>query len=452
MLSTNANFDAKHDVDYKTPMYLLHFDGEAVDYCNHKPLSPDNTLKQYLIDIKGNSQKVIPEEGRGSIGGITVNIQDYNDEITALLATDSYQFHRKKTTIKAGYLGMDEADMLTVLTGWVTGNDGGRAGQEYKFNITDPQKWLQRKIFRAATEAVPVSIQGNPINILLSILTSTGAGTNGDYDYLIEANALGISEDYINVSNLEAVRDDWFPGDSHYMKFTITERIKAKDFIETEILKVLNCYPVTDGQGRWNIIPFKPAIEVATTQSFNQDNTIGLPQWSANLASTVNEIEIYYNYDYVDEEFDDEDFYINVDSLNNRGPGKKAVTIKTRGLHTDLSPGSISGQRATDILERRKNRIFGRFATPPIKIKLKCYFSRWLSEAGDVVAFTHSLLPDIVAGTRGLSAEKMEIINRTVDWKKGQVKIDLLDTGFTKGSYGQISATDTISATNLISP
>jgi len=37
MLSTNTNFDAKHGVDYKTPMYTVHFDGETIDYCNHIP-------------------------------------------------------------------------------------------------------------------------------------------------------------------------------------------------------------------------------------------------------------------------------------------------------------------------------------------------------------------------------------------------------------------------------
>jgi len=116
MLTTNTNFDTKHALDQKAPMYLVHFDGETIDYCNRTPTSPDNKIKEYLVNISGLGQKVEPEEGGASIGGLTIEILDYGDEITRMLATDSYFFHRKKTTVKAGYAGMAEADMLTVFT------------------------------------------------------------------------------------------------------------------------------------------------------------------------------------------------------------------------------------------------------------------------------------------------------------------------------------------------
>jgi len=446
MLPTNTNFDAKHALDYKTPLYLIHFDGETTDYCNHKPGSPANTLKQHLVDISGLAQKVTPEEGRSSVGGVKVGLLDKNDEITALLATDSYYFHRRKTTVKAGYAGMTEADLLTIMVGWVTGLSLSPDGLVYNFALTDPQKWMQRKIFRDATEASPTTLQGNPINILLAVLTSTGAGTNGDYDWYAAADGLGIDDAYINVAGIEDVRDKWFPGDSNYMKFTIEKRIKAKDWLEKEIFKVLNLYPVVDGDGRFSIKPFKPPLPaIESVQSFDEGNIIGIPRWDANLSALVNEIELHYNWDPVNDEFDNEDFYIDSTSLDNRGPGKKPIVIKSKGFHTDLSPSSIP-DRATDNLVRRKNKIFGRFAIPPAKISFSTFFSRWLSEAGDVVPFSHPLVPDIVAGTRGLTNERMEIINRTVNWKKGTVKIDLLDTGFAKSNYAVISPCMTVTS------
>jgi len=450
MLSANANFDAKHDLDYKTPIYLVHFDGSDTDFCNHAPLSPDNNLKYYLVDISGNSQKVIPEEGKGSISGLTIRIQDYDSVLTAIIGADDYYYHRKKTTVKAGYLGMAEADMLTVFTGWVTGLKQALNGMAYQFNVTDPQKWQQRKVFRSATELAPVVLQGNPINILLSILTSTGAGTNGDYDYLAAVNGLGIDDAEINISNIEDVRDKYFPGDSNYMAFSITEKIKAKDFIEKQILKCLNVYPAIDGQGKYNLIPVKPPIIGADTlQAFTPDNIIGLPKWDSNLVETINEVEIHYNYD--GEDYDEDD-YIDTDSLNNRGPGKKALEIKSQGWHTNLSPSSMPGERATDQISRRKDRIFGRFATPPTKISFTCFFSRWLSEAGDIVSLTHSLLPDLENGNRGIEDARMEIISRTIDWKNGRVKVTLLDTGFDKGNYVAIGSATLIKSTNLITP
>src|SRR3990167_3331906 len=82
----------------------------------------------------------------------------------------------------------------------------------------------------------------------------------------------------------------------------------------------------------------------------------------------------------------------------------------------------------------------------PIRIKFSSLFYRWLSEFGDIVPFTHSKLPDIQSGSRGYTSERMEIVHRGVDWAKGQVKFELLNTGFSKGIYQQISPSMTITA------
>ena len=397
-------------------------------------IQPGGSLayKRYLRGIAGLQQRVTPEEGKGTIGGITFELLDVDNEITALLATDPYFFHRRKTTIKAGYAGMNEDDLLNIMVGWVTGIKLSNDGLMYSFTVTDPQKWMQRKIFRGS-EDTPVTISGNALNILLAVLTSTGDGTNGTYDWFAEENGLGISIDYINIAGIESVRDDWYPGASVYMTFTITERIKAKDFIENEILKPLNLYPVVDGHGRFSVKPFKPPLAITDEVVVIDEDVIvpKLPSWDMNLAAVVNEVEWHYNYS--DDDYGNIDFYIDSDSLNNRGPGKKSIVIKSKGFSAFDS-----------LMTRSKNRIFGRFAAPPIKINATCWFSRWLVEAGDIVSFSHSKLPDIEAGTRGIDSRLMEVISRTIDWRRGQVKIELLDTGFTKGIYNAISPTMTI--------
>jgi len=147
----------------------------------------------------------------------------------------------------------------------------------------------------------------------------------------------------------------------------------------------------------------------------------------------VNEVEWHYNYDSVDNEFDTIDFYIDSPSLNNRGPGKAPIVIKCKGFSTLVG-----------LMGRSNSRIFGRFATPPIKITAKCFFSRWLAEAGDIILFSHPNLPDIELGTRGISDKLMEITSRTVDWRRGVVKLELLDTGFDKGTFGVITPTMTV--------
>ncbi len=391
--------------------------------------------KPYLESISGLTRTITPDQGSASVGGLKIKLLDADGEITALLATDASYFHRKKTVVKAGYLGMTEADMLTIFTGWVTGIKLSRDGLFYEISITDPQKWMQRKIFRGS-ETSTVTLSGNPINILLAILTSTGAGTNGTHDYLPAVDSLGIDTDFIDVTGIEGVRDDYFPGTSHKMSFTIKERVKAKGFIEKEILKPLNLYPVVDGQGRYSIKPAKPPIEaIDSVQFFDEDVIVGLPTWDMNLAGLINEVEFHYDWDSDDDEFDSQLFYIDSTSLNARGPGK---------IHKIASKGLNTGDGAADIIARRKNAIFDRYKTPPIKISASCFFTQLLSEPGDVVPFTHALLPDVEAGTRGLTAERMEIVSIGVDWKRGLCKINFLQTGFDKGTYQVITPTMTV--------
>jgi len=444
MLTTNTNFDAKHDLTYRAPLYLVHFDGETTDYVNHEPGTPDNTCKKYLKSLSGLSRSITPEEGSSSIGGMTITILDYDNEITALIATDTYGFHRKKVTIKAGYKGMDEADLLTICTGWITGMSLSGDGLSYKFSVTDPQKWMQRKIFRSA-DVTPVVLQGNPINILLAVLMSTGTpGTNGDHDYLAEINSLGLSSDFINVTEIESVRDSWFPGNSHYMKMTINERITAKEWIETEILQALNCYPAIDGQGKYSIKPCKPPLAGYTrVQAFTDDNTIKLPSWDANLSALINDLEIYYDHD--GDDYQTQEVYADTTSINNRGPGNKTLTIKSKGLHTSIAGISLNTFTA-DVISRRKESIFNRFAAPPLKIGINSFFDRWLTEVGDIVPVTSSFLPDIEAGTRGLSAARMEVSNITPNWDRGTVQTTLLNTGYAKNIYATVSPSMTVTA------
>ena len=146
MLITNSNFDAYHDLDHKWPIYLIHFDRETVDYVNHEPLSPDNTLKKYLISLSGLDQKKDSREGKSSIGGIKFSLLDIDDEITALLSTDANAyFQGRKVTIKAGYLGLTESQMITICTNFkIHALELSSDALEYIFEAADPMKKMQK--------------------------------------------------------------------------------------------------------------------------------------------------------------------------------------------------------------------------------------------------------------------------------------------------------------------
>ena len=437
MLTTSAEFDTYHGADGVTPMVLVHFDGETTDYCDHEPTSPDNTLARYLVSLSGGSQTITPEEGRSNISGYTVVLQDKDGAITTLLATDSYYFHRRKTTIKFGYLGMSEAGMLTICVGWVTSIRKSRDLGAYEFSITDPQKWFQRKVFRSATDATPTTLTGHPLRILLQVLTSTGAGTNGDYDTLAAADGLGIDTDHINLANILQVWEDWFPNNTYHFSFTITDPIVAKRWFETEIFKVLNIYPVIDGDGKFNIKPFKPPLPTTTSvQTFDETVVSGYPEWDMNLEDTINEMEVHFGWNSTADEFSVINQYIDTNSVNNRGPGKQTLTIKSKGLTTEYE----------SLAATRRNRVFHRFAAPPPKINVETKFDRMLTEVGDIVPVTHTLLPDTTAGSIGISGVRMEVIKRAPDFRNLKCKFTLLETGFAKSPYIALTPNGTITA------
>lgn len=450
MLTTNTNFDTYHNQDDKVPMYLVKFDGVSTHFCNLPPKNPTGTLKEYLSNISGGAQSIDPENGRSSIAALTVDILDVNGDVTSLIGGDSYNWHRKDVDILAGYFGMDESDMLAIGIGAVT-SIRDKNGSAYSIGVTDVKKWLQKEIFTGATEDSPVTVQGNVINVLLSILTSTGNGTNGSYDKYPEAWGVGIDSSYIETSYIENKRDTHYPGLSHYVKITMTEPVKAKNFIETELLKaVTNAFLAINGQGHLTMITYKPSL-ASTDQTLvlTEDKIKGIPQWTAGFEKMINHVEFHYDHDYVDDEFDTIEVHLDTSSISNRGPGQNKLKIESKGLHSSLSPSSLPSF-TSDIIERRKNAIFARFSDPPPNtLKVNCYFGTYLAEAGDIAEVTHSKIPDLENGVRGITSRRMQIVNRTVNWASGYVTFDLLDSEFGRGQYRAISPSMTI--TNGIS-
>jgi len=437
MLTPSTEYQDKTAFGVNWPVYLIHFDGETTDYTtSDRIIAPDNTILPIVKSISGNSQSITPEEGRSSIGEMTISILDYFNGsdyvITKLLGDDTYNLHRKKTIIKGGYRDLTEAQMAILFTGWVTDVNMWNDGTGYDIIITDPQKWLQRKIFRGA-ETTPFSFGGNPITIMLRILLSTGNGTNGKYDVYDAENGLGIDASFINVSHIEKERERWFP--STRFSFDIQERLVAKDFLEKEIFQPCNIYPIIKGDGTFDIKVFRPPFpdDYGEVQSFDEDVIIGLPTWDENLNGVINEIEFHYDYNSANDEYDSENYFLNATSIDNRGCGKKSLKIESKGIKTT--------KNGVEFITKRSERIFTRYASPPPIITIKTFFSRHLSEVGDIVPVTHTKIPNLRTSSRGITNHYMEIIKRNIDWVKGICKFTLLYTSFTGKKYAILSPT-----------
>lgn len=420
------------------------------EFCTYQPAEDIFDLKAprlpYISNISGGNYSITPDEGSTSSATLKIEMQDNGGYITNMLANATGNLQKKKCIVKAGYVGLKASEMLTVFTGEVTDynyNDDG----SWTFSVSDAIRELNRTIFRAASEDNVVQVRGNPINILLGLLISNnGDRTKGKYDYLsaLDSNGdriggIGLNMDLsqIDIEAFEEIRDAYFPTSSVLFTFRVEERISANDFLKNEIYKPLNMYPIIKGDGRYSARVYRPILPPYTTRTITEDVMVGIPRYSGNLTSLVNEVR--FSYDYDGDEFGTIEVYVDAESINERSSGDRVLEIETTGLNSDNTD-------AAGFVERSANRIFDRYAVPPIKLTMDVLFKEMLIESGDILGIENKFLPNLETGTFGLEDVQMEVLKRTVDWKRGKVKLDMLQTGFRQRKYGAISPKLTVTS------
>lgn len=95
----------------------------------------------------------------------------------------------------------------------------------------------------------------DPIELMLQFLTSTGSGTNGDYDDFKKGVGLGIPVEQIDVDSFTAVMDQ-YDYDLNRLKvaFIFSESVPAKDFIEQELCRPFGWYLGVANDGRIKLV------------------------------------------------------------------------------------------------------------------------------------------------------------------------------------------------------
>lgn len=162
----------------------------------------------------------------------------------------------QRCILLSGYAAMSEADyMQSQVVEVVNRSISDIIKASYTIETADITRALRNEVFLAATQEAPFIIGGHPLTIALQVMMSTGLGSNGPYDVLAAENGLGIQ--LIDVAGIEALRD-LFPTDSYC--FTITGSEVGKGWLEQEIFKTINCYPVVFQTGRLGLKMYTPVL------------------------------------------------------------------------------------------------------------------------------------------------------------------------------------------------
>lgn len=209
----------------------------------------------------------------------------------------------------------------------------------------------------------------------------------------------------------------------------ITDTIpNGKDFIEKEFYLTLGCYSVPR-KGRSSIVyqaPPLPNYEIITLDKDSVINPDALKVRRSISENFFNEVTFAYDYDIIQNEFSKAVVYESAGSKSRIGVGSKAFEIESKALRTSSGALDITSQAANRYLRRYQ---FGAEFIKGIKV---LYGRGYQIEIGDIVNVDYGSLKlsDFDSGTRSGGSKLMEVLNKTLDNKTGEIMIDVVNTIF----------------------
>ena len=270
-----------------------------------------------------------------------------------------------------------------------------------------------------------ILLDGNPLDIMLWLMTSkTGDGTNGTYDVLPAGQGVGIDVDFVLVDDIERQRDRFISGTR--FQFLITESTDIKSFIETEILKVLNGYPVVKNDGRLTVKLYTPPFPVDVVAAFDETNIIAAPSFDMRLQSNsgfINVIDFKYDHDANAGEFYSQKIIVDGDSVT-ESEENAVFKVESKGLR-----GGFVFQGET-IVQRFANMVFQRYSKGCPGISVQTFYSKHLCEMGDSVTIKSAYVPNSFQRLMNGDPIICEVVNKAIDYQSGRLTFNLKAAGF----------------------
>jgi hypothetical protein len=277
-------------------------------------------------------------------------------------------------------------------------------------------------------------------SLVAEVASTAKASFKSRYNVLPDGVGLGAHQ--VDVDEYNRIYD-LFSGSLPIYDFYVTDTIKAKEFIDKEIMFPANLFTLPK-KGKISLGVVSPPLNVGTVKVLNKD-TITNPS-NIKIKRSIgkyfyNTVIYKYNYDAVDTSKPLTGYIlVDEDSKNQIKIGTRALTIEGKGLRNDNDTNATLATNARRLLEKYK------FAAEYITVS-GFYGTLFNSDVGDIVLFGDESLPlvDSKLGARGFKPRLCEIIDKKMDLKTGRVDVTLLDTSYlTDGRYGIISPSSII--------
>jgi hypothetical protein len=276
--------------------------------------------------------------------------------------------------------------------------------------------------------------------------TSAVASFRSQFDVYPEECGLKMKMNDVDVERHIQIADQFLTDDVATLSFVITEEESSgKEFIEKQLYLPIGAFSLTRS-GKCSTVVTAPPLPIYSLLELTSDNVIDADKSrmsrAVNNRKFYNQIDISYNYNTFGD-FETFEKYIDSDSLE-RIPLKEVLEIESRGMRT--------GFNASALIDRTTRRLFERYAFAAQTITFKVIWQLGaIVEAGDILLITDDgtlKFPDLNTGTRGLTPQLWEVLEKSTDLKTGVTTLTIINGvgAQTTDRFGVISPSSEIAS------
>jgi hypothetical protein len=223
----------------------------------------------------------------------------------------------------------------------------------------------------------------------------------------------------------------------------IAKEVEAKELIEKEIFRPSICYSL-QRKGKFSIGFASPPLSSDEIIKIDSSNVVSPEEITISRSINdryYNQITFRYDYDLLSDEFEQITTAISGTSRSLITKSRKVLEVESRGIFGE--------QNQTRVFANVK-RLLKRYQSGAELINLRTLYGVGLRlELGDIVLVSGEDWPlsNIRTGEVGLKPRLLEVYNKEIDLKTGQINFDLVDTGFSVGArYATISPSSIVSS------
>ena len=288
-------------------------------------------------------------------------------------------------------------------------------------------------------------------DLIVEIESAAVVSFRSQYNTLPVGSACGMKPSQVDVAQ-HVKLNTFFGATLPTEEFKIKNTISAKSWLSEQIYFPTGFYQVPrKGRASTNIT--LPPLVLDTLVELTDKNTKRVDQNKIKRQITknfYNNIVYKFNRDVLTDKFLAGEVFFSQRSVNRIDTGVKSLTLESDGL--------LDNPVTRTFLDSQARRFQDRYQFAAESISVQCnYKTGFRIEIADIVLYgTPNLqIPDINTGDRDFQPRLMEVINKEMNLKNGDVRLELLDSGFgLDGRFGVISPNSYIdagsTATNIL--